>query len=213
MRHFRAAVLFPWDPTLMAFYELYRLNTVLLLPRSGWIFKVQHFTGWIWSQPLGALEFAHVAQQRHTTGAVGEPVGIDKLGSEVRKPPQEQSWQRTTYNFSLFQMIQLGRRTILVMETHLVMVNHQNLNFLPAIGQAMLHPTPGGGLKTRTPTPSSTGAWDVANMDRFSSFPREWVKIYMGTIFGDEHLEFTSYFGANHRIPGSQALTCTIPYR
>ncbi|CAL1164163.1 unnamed protein product [Cladocopium goreaui] len=68
MRHFRAAVLFPWDPTLMAFYELYRLNTVLLLPRSGWIFKVQHFTGWIWSQPLGALEFAHVAQQRHTTG-------------------------------------------------------------------------------------------------------------------------------------------------
>eukprot|EP00435_Cladocopium_sp_Y103_P057614 s616_g19.t3 len=69
MRHFRAAVLFPWDPTLMAFYELYRLNTVLLLPRSGWIFKVQHFTGWIWSQPLGALEFAHVAQQRHTTGA------------------------------------------------------------------------------------------------------------------------------------------------
>jgi hypothetical protein len=65
----------------MAFYELYRLNTVLLLPRSGWIFKVQHFTGWIWSQPLGALEFAHVAQQRHTTGAVGEPLGIDKLGS------------------------------------------------------------------------------------------------------------------------------------
>jgi hypothetical protein len=36
-----------------------------------------------------------------------------------RKPPQEQSWQRTTYNFSLFQMIQLGLRTILVMETHL----------------------------------------------------------------------------------------------
>jgi hypothetical protein len=30
-------------------------------------------------------------------------------------------------------------------------------------------------------------------MDRFSrDFPREWVKIYMGTIFGDEHLEFTT---------------------
>eukprot|EP00913_Durusdinium_trenchii_P003505 g3245.t1 len=64
MRRFRAAVLFPWDPTLMAFYELYRLNTVLLLPRSGWIFKVQFFTGWIWSQPLGALEFAHLAAAR-----------------------------------------------------------------------------------------------------------------------------------------------------
>lgn len=73
MRNFRAAVLFPWDPTLMAFYELYRLNTVLLLPRSGWIFKVQHFTGWIWSQPLGALEFAHLAKQRQPGGAWERP--------------------------------------------------------------------------------------------------------------------------------------------
>lgn len=63
MRRFRAAVLFPWDPTLMAFYELYRLGTPLLLPRSGWIFKVQHFTGWIWAQPLGALQFAHLAPE------------------------------------------------------------------------------------------------------------------------------------------------------
>ena len=44
----------------MAFYELYRLNTVLLLPRSGWIFKLQLFTGWIWAQPLGALQLAHL---------------------------------------------------------------------------------------------------------------------------------------------------------
>ncbi|CAE7490255.1 unnamed protein product [Symbiodinium microadriaticum] len=34
MGRFRAAVLFPWDPALMAFYELYSLGPALLLPRK-----------------------------------------------------------------------------------------------------------------------------------------------------------------------------------
>ncbi|CAE7602667.1 unnamed protein product [Symbiodinium natans] len=42
MAQFKAAVLFPWDPALMAFYELYSLGPALLLPRSAWIFKIQH---------------------------------------------------------------------------------------------------------------------------------------------------------------------------
>ncbi|CAE7197892.1 unnamed protein product [Symbiodinium necroappetens] len=62
MGRFRAAVLFPWDPALMAFYELYSLGPALLLPRSAWIYKIQHFSGWTTFQELGAVEFPHLPE-------------------------------------------------------------------------------------------------------------------------------------------------------
>ncbi|CAE8617243.1 unnamed protein product [Polarella glacialis] len=72
MRRFRAAVLFPWDPALMAFYELYSLaGPVVFLPKSAWIFKVQQQTGWIWSQPNGAVELASLAATRKNSRGSG----------------------------------------------------------------------------------------------------------------------------------------------
>eukprot|EP00403_Amphidinium_massartii_P041913 CAMPEP_0178450992 /NCGR_PEP_ID=MMETSP0689_2-20121128/43433_1 /TAXON_ID=160604 /ORGANISM="Amphidinium massartii, Strain CS-259" /LENGTH=195 /DNA_ID=CAMNT_0020076521 /DNA_START=310 /DNA_END=894 /DNA_ORIENTATION=+ len=68
LHQFRAVVLFPWDPALMAFYELYALSGVaLLLPAQAWMVRVHQSTGWIWSQTGGAVELAG----RHLLQAAG----------------------------------------------------------------------------------------------------------------------------------------------
>lgn len=59
MHRYRAVVAFPYDPTLMCFYELYSLNgPAFLVPRKEWMFKIQRFSGWVWAQTIGAVEMA-----------------------------------------------------------------------------------------------------------------------------------------------------------
>ena len=92
------------------------------------------------------------------------------------------------------------------METHLGFLG----NFLPAIfGQAMIHPTPGGGPKTRTQTPSSTGAWDVAHIDFQGIFlgGNELKPIWKPDL-GMNIYNLQIIFGPNYKVPGCcQALT------
>ena len=70
-------------------------------------------------------------------------------------------------------------------------------------------------------TPPLVAAWRLRPrrrpllVDRFSGdFPREWVKHMLKSIHGNHIWGWTSriyhsYFGANQRVPGSQALTHT----
>lgn len=79
---YRAAVLFPWDPALMSFYELYSLDgPVVFLPEPAWAFKVQQLTGWIWSQPIGAVELVGA---RRPAGASSEEESGGSTGAAMR---------------------------------------------------------------------------------------------------------------------------------
>eukprot|EP00747_Dinoflagellata_sp_TGD_P067767 gnl/TRDRNA2_/TRDRNA2_155431_c1_seq1.p1 gnl/TRDRNA2_/TRDRNA2_155431_c1~~gnl/TRDRNA2_/TRDRNA2_155431_c1_seq1.p1 ORF type:complete len:331 (-),score=25.63 gnl/TRDRNA2_/TRDRNA2_155431_c1_seq1:256-1248(-) len=74
LRRYRAVVLFPWDPALMAFYELYSLGgPAVFVPHRVWAFKIQQMTGWIWSQPSGAVELAGLSALAGMEAARGRP--------------------------------------------------------------------------------------------------------------------------------------------
>merc|ERR1711953_1348223 len=73
LRRYRAVVLFPWDPAVMAFWELYALGTAVLVPQRDWAFKVQQFSGWIFSQPSGAVELAGLKALEGAEAALMRP--------------------------------------------------------------------------------------------------------------------------------------------
>lgn len=74
MQRYRAVVVFPHDPALMCFYELYSLHgPALLVPRKEWMFKIQQFTGWPWSQTIGAVELAGLRAMQGLEAASASP--------------------------------------------------------------------------------------------------------------------------------------------
>ena len=78
LRLYAFAVLFPWDPAPMCFFELYRLVVPLMVPSIEWITRIHRLTGWVYTEEIHDVVLAGMQNASDLQAANGHGFGSDR---------------------------------------------------------------------------------------------------------------------------------------